>query len=147
MDKNKMNTAARALAILTFVALATGSALAQLAQSPIDIQAADLTIVDNLPALYFNYGTNVALTVVNTGSPDEFATVRQYLTRHYGTVSVNSAPAADLVAVLGLSTKDAEAVVAYRTAHGKFATIDDLRKVPGLEKIKLDDQAEALRFD
>lgn len=79
MDKNKMNTAAqqpwfrsaaRVLAILTFVALATGSALAQgLAQSPIDIQATDLTIVDNLPSLYFNYDTDIALTVINTGSP------------------------------------------------------------------------------
>lgn len=99
MDKNKMNTAAqqpwfrsaaRALAILTFVTLATGSALAQgLAQSPIDIQAADLTIVDNLPALYFNYDTDVALTVVNTGSPDEFATVRAVVPAGEGKLRVN----------------------------------------------------------
>ena len=98
MDK-KMNTAAqqpwirsaaRALAILTFVTLATGSALAQgLAQSPIDIQATDLMVVDNLPALYFNYDTNAALTVINTGSPDEFATIRAVVPEGAGKLRVN----------------------------------------------------------
>jgi competence ComEA-like helix-hairpin-helix protein len=89
-------------------------------------------------------------TMANKGanaSPDEFATVRQYLVRNYGIVAVNAAPAADLSAVLGLSAKDAEAVVAYRTEHGKFGNLEALLKVPGLEKIKLDEEADALRFD
>lgn len=80
-------------------------------------------------------------------SPDEFAAVREYLTRYYGVVAVNAAPAADLSAVLGLSSKDADAVVTYRTEHGKFASLDALAKVPGLEKSKLEAQADALRFD
>lgn len=82
-----------------------------------------------------------------TGSPDELALVRQYLTRYCGEVAVNTAPAADLSAVLGLSSKDAEAVVAYRNEHGKFANLEALAKVPGLDKSKLGEQAEALRFD
>jgi competence ComEA-like helix-hairpin-helix protein len=82
-----------------------------------------------------------------TGSPDEFAAIRQYLTRHYGLVAVNTAPAADLSAVLGLSQQDADGVVAYRSEHGKFANLEALTRVPGLDKSKLEDQADALRFD
>ena len=78
---------------------------------------------------------------------EEFATVRQYLTRVYGIVGVNTAPAADLTTVLGLSPEAADAVVAYRTAHGKFADVAALAKVPGLDKSLLEAQAEKLRFD
>lgn len=45
-------------------------------QTPIDIRNEDLTYDENLPALGFSYETKVNLTVVNTGSPGEFATVR-----------------------------------------------------------------------
>jgi carbonic anhydrase len=71
------SSAIRALAILTIGALATGSALGQgLAQSPIDILATDLVVDDSLPFLHFTYGDDVTLDVVNTGSPDEFASIR-----------------------------------------------------------------------
>ncbi len=47
-------------------------------QSPIDIRAEDLTLVSqqSLPALKFRYDRRATLDVVNTGSPDEEATVR-----------------------------------------------------------------------
>lgn len=82
-----------------------------------------------------------------TGSPEEFAAIRQYLTRHYGVVAVNTAPSADLSAVLGLSSQEADGVVAYRSEHGKFANLEALTKVPGLDKSKIEDQPDALRFD
>lgn len=47
-----------------------------LEQSPINIRAKDLKVVDNLPKLQFNYGTRVTLDVVNTGSPGGQATVQ-----------------------------------------------------------------------
>jgi competence ComEA-like helix-hairpin-helix protein len=93
---------------------------------------------------------DMVTTMANKGavaSSDEFAAIREYLTRYYGVVAVNAAPAADLSAVLGLSPKDADAVVTYRTEHGKFANLETLAKVPGLEKSKLEAQADALRFD
>jgi competence ComEA-like helix-hairpin-helix protein len=80
------------------------------------------------------------------GTEDQFATVKQYLTRYYGLVPVNTASAADLSAVLGLSSKDAEAIVAYRTAHGRFADIAALSKVEGVDKSKIEEQPEALLF-
>jgi DNA uptake protein ComE-like DNA-binding protein len=49
--------------------------------------------------------------------------------------------------VLGLPPKVAAAVVEYRTANGKFADITALEKVAGIDKAKLEEQPEALRFD
>jgi competence ComEA-like helix-hairpin-helix protein len=57
------------------------------------------------------------------------------------------APATDLAAVLGLSLQEAEAIVDYRKAHGKFADVAALLKVPGLDKSKIEADPDALRFD
>lgn len=81
------------------------------------------------------------------GTDPEFTLVRKYLARYYGIVRVNTATADELSAVLGLPPKVAAAVVAYRTANGKFADIAALEKVEGVDKAKLEEQPEALRFD
>jgi len=78
--------------------------------------------------------------------PKDLAIVRQYLKRFYGVVAVNTASAAELSAVLGLSAKDAQAVVDYRTARGKFADAAALKQVPEIDKTKIDEQPDALRF-
>jgi competence ComEA-like helix-hairpin-helix protein len=49
--------------------------------------------------------------------------------------------------VLGFSAKDAQAIVEYRTAHGKFADAAALAKVPGIDKAKIEEQPDAMRFD
>jgi competence ComEA-like helix-hairpin-helix protein len=49
--------------------------------------------------------------------------------------------------VLGFSSKDADAIVAYRDAHGKFADVDAVLKVPGIDKTKIEEQPDALRFN
>jgi carbonic anhydrase len=59
--------------------LLPGSAAAQLArprQSPINFLRRRITFVDRLPRIRFRYPEAVDVTLVNTGSPDEFATVR-----------------------------------------------------------------------
>lgn len=80
-------------------------------------------------------------------TPDEFRMIRRYLIRYYGTIRVNSASTEEFSAVLGYSPKDAAAIVAHRQAHGRFADVDALAKVPGLDRSKLDAQPEALQFD
>jgi competence ComEA-like helix-hairpin-helix protein len=77
----------------------------------------------------------------------QFGTIREYLTRFYGIVPINTAPAPDLAAVLGLSAKQAEAIVEYRSSHGKFADLPALLKVPGLDKDRLEADPDALKFD
>jgi competence ComEA-like helix-hairpin-helix protein len=81
------------------------------------------------------------------GTDPDFATIRKYLIRYYGIVRVNAAAAEELTSVLGLSAKDAAAVVAYRTAHGNFTDLAALEKVEGIDKAKLEEQPEAIRFD
>ena len=73
--------------------------------------------------------------------------IKQFMKRYYGLVSVNAASAAEFSAVLGLSAKDAEAIVAYRKAHGKFADAAALLKVPGIDRAKIESQPDALRFN
>jgi competence ComEA-like helix-hairpin-helix protein len=81
-----------------------------------------------------------------TASAKDLAIIRQYLQRFYGIVAVNTAPAAEFSAVLGLSAKDAQAVVDYRAVHGKFADVAALKQVPQIDKTKIDEQPDALRF-
>jgi competence ComEA-like helix-hairpin-helix protein len=91
----------------------------------------------------------VVITMATKGAnatDDEFATIKKYLARHYGVVAVNSAAADEFTAVLGLTPKDAAAIVEYRNANGKFADAAALAKVPGIDHAKIEAQAEALRF-
>ena len=81
------------------------------------------------------------------GTEPDFSLIKKYLTRYYGIVRVNTASAEELSAVLGLPPKVAAAVVDYRTANGKFADLAALEKVAGVDKAKLEEQPEALRFD
>jgi carbonic anhydrase len=45
-------------------------------QSPIDFRRRRITRVDRLPKVRFRYPETIDVTLVNTGSPGEFATVR-----------------------------------------------------------------------
>ena len=81
------------------------------------------------------------------GTEKDFALVKRYLTRWYGIVRVNSATPEELSAVLGLPAKVAAAVVDYRKEHGNFTDMAGLLKVDGVDKAKLEEQPDAMRFD
>ena len=81
------------------------------------------------------------------GTDPDFSLIKKYLTRYYGIVRVNTASAEELTAVLGLPANVAAAVVEYRTTNGKFTDLAALEKVAGVDKAKLEEQREALRFD
>jgi competence ComEA-like helix-hairpin-helix protein len=81
------------------------------------------------------------------GTPADFITIKKYLVRYYGIVRVNTATAEELSAVLGLPIKAATAIVEYRTTNGTFADLAALEKVAGVDKAKLEEQPEAIRFD
>jgi competence ComEA-like helix-hairpin-helix protein len=78
---------------------------------------------------------------------DQLAMITEYLIRYYGLVGVNTASPEDLSAVLGLSPKDAQAIVEHRTAKGRFADKAALLGVPGIDKSKIEAQSDAVRFD
>ncbi|MEZ5453820.1 MAG: helix-hairpin-helix domain-containing protein [Thiothrix sp.] len=47
-------------------------------------------------------------------------------------VNINKADAATLDTLDGIGEKKAEAIVAYRSEHGEFKTLEDLMEVPGI---------------
>ena len=92
----------------------------------------------------------VVVTMATQGAnatDEEFATIKKYLARQYGVVHVNTATAEELSAVLGLTAKDAAAIVEYRAANGKFADVAAIAKVPGVDKARIEAQFQALRFN
>jgi competence ComEA-like helix-hairpin-helix protein len=80
------------------------------------------------------------------GTAKDFEGVFNYLVHTYGKVFINTAPSAEIRAVLGLSAAEADAVVAYRTAKGAFADIEAVKKVPGIDVKKIDELTDALAF-
>jgi competence ComEA-like helix-hairpin-helix protein len=79
-------------------------------------------------------------------SDEEFARILEFLVSNFGVVAINTAKAEDLVKVLAISRKDADAIVAYRTAKGNFANLDAVKKVPEIDIEKLDQRKDSLRF-
>jgi competence protein ComEA len=80
------------------------------------------------------------------GTDDDFAEIIDYLVGHYGRINVNRGTAKDLATVLKVSDKDAEAIVAFRTANGPFADFDGLAKVPDIDMDTLKQNRDAISF-
>ena len=81
-----------------------------------------------------------------TGPSKDFERVLAYLCRTYGEIYINRAPPDEIAMTLGLSKKDADAVVAYRKANGSFADIDAVKKVPDVDIKTLDKRKDAIVF-
>ena len=77
---------------------------------------------------------------------EEFGPILEYLVATYGKVNVNTAPAAEIAQIAGLSQKEADAVVKYRKEHGKFEDFEALAKVPDVDARKLEKSRDALAF-
>jgi competence ComEA-like helix-hairpin-helix protein len=75
----------------------------------------------------------------------ETQAILAFLTERHGLVNVNAANTSELVA-LGLSKKDADAIVSYRTDRGPFADFAALRGVPGLDVDRLDAVRQRVAF-
>jgi competence protein ComEA len=72
------------------------------------------------------------------GTDDEFNEAVNYLAVHFpksavGRININKASAKELETRLDLPAKDAEAIVRYRVENGNFKSLDELKKVPGLD--------------
>jgi len=81
-----------------------------------------------------------------TGSEDDFETVFGYLRRHYGKVYINTAALDEMTTSLGLSVKDADAIVAYRKANGAFQDFEAVKKVPEIDVKALEAHRDAVAF-
>lgn len=84
------------------------------------------------------------------GTDEEFGEAVDYLTANFPKsavkINVNKASAKDLEAKLGITDKEAAAIVQYRQGNGGFKSIDDFKKVPGLDNAKIEAKKDRLIF-
>jgi competence protein ComEA len=83
-------------------------------------------------------------------SDADYATVLDYLSKNLGPlppkINVNKGSAADLARILGITAKQADAIVAYRTKNGDFKDLDSVKKVEGLDAAALDAKKDSIVF-
>jgi competence protein ComEA len=72
--------------------------------------------------------------------------MNHYSTEHGKQINVNQANAKELASMLGLSEKDASAIIAYRKQNGDFKTLADLTKVPGIDRKKIENDKTQITF-
>jgi len=85
------------------------------------------------------------------GSDEELEAVLRYLSTYFAPepprpLNINKARAVDLEAGLLLLRSQAEAVIDYRNKNGDFRSVEDLRKVPGLDFQKVESRKARLVF-
>jgi competence ComEA-like helix-hairpin-helix protein len=80
------------------------------------------------------------------GTEEDFLAVFGFLRRHYGRVYINTAALDEITTSLGMSNKDADAIVAYRKAHGSFQDLDAVKKVPDIDVKTLEEHKDAVAF-
>jgi competence protein ComEA len=55
-----------------------------------------------------------------------------------GKLNINTATSIEFQMLPGIGQKKADAIVAYRSAHGPFKAVNDLDKIKGIGKAKLE---------
>jgi competence protein ComEA len=77
----------------------------------------------------------------------EFNEIVDYLAAHFPkTINVNNAAAQDLAGALELTAKESEAIVHYREEKGSFKSVEDVKKVPGVDAKKIEAKKDRLSF-
>lgn len=82
-------------------------------------------------------------------SDEDFPIILDYLSTHFlgeapQPLNLNTASQIDLEAGGGLLRREAAAVIQYREKHGRFQSLDDLKKVPGLDFRKIERRRDAM---
>ncbi len=86
------------------------------------------------------------------GSDEEFDQVVQYLTKNIQAgskepkLTINKASAKAIEAALGVTAKEAQALVEARS-KSPFKTVDDLKKVDGVDAAKIEAKKDKLSFE
>jgi len=84
-------------------------------------------------------------------SDHEFRVVLEYLAKNYPAdevpkVNVNRATAIQLESGLSLRRSEAAAVLAHRAKHGEFKSIDDLKRIEGVDPAKFEAKKDRIAF-
>jgi len=84
-------------------------------------------------------------------SDEDMQIVLDYLSRNYPAsdlppINVNKCRAIDLESGLSLTRSQAALVIQYRAKNGDFKSIEDLKKVPGVDTAKIEAKKDRLVF-
>lgn len=80
------------------------------------------------------------------GTKDDAGHAASYLSWRYGRVNVNSAAVDELVRVLEVPPAQAEAIVEYRNHEGTLKSLEDLKRIPGVDGADLGRKADRIVF-
>jgi competence protein ComEA len=85
------------------------------------------------------------------GTEQEFNAIVDYLVKNFPAdevpkINVNKAEAIEFESGLSLRRSQAAAIIKYREKHGKFKSIADLKKVPGVDAAKIEAKKDRLIF-
>jgi competence protein ComEA len=75
---------------------------------------------------------------------DEWRLIERYIDTNLALILVNKAAAEELQLTMDVTPEVAAAIVKYRQDNGPFKTVDDVKKVPGVDAAKVD--ARTSRF-
>ena len=76
----------------------------------------------------------------------QIQSIKDYLVKNFAQVNVNKAPSAEIASILDITPAQADAIVNYKTDHGVFKSVSDLKKVPGLESVELDSKKDRIAY-
>jgi competence protein ComEA len=145
---------------LAFLTLACGALRAQLAEGPgreqtqklcSDCHELERSISLRQDRDGWKATLNKMISLGAQGTEQEFSAVLDYLSRSYPAQAlpplyVNTAKAIELETRLSLRRSEAAAVLEYRAKHGSFKSVEDLKKVPGVDPRKIERKKDVLRF-
>jgi competence protein ComEA len=85
------------------------------------------------------------------GSDQEIAATIDYLAAHFAAeeiprLNVNKATQIELESRLSLKRSEAAAVIQYRDKNGPYKTVDELKKVPGIDGAKIEAKKDRITF-
>lgn len=85
------------------------------------------------------------------GTEKEFRAVLEYLVKNFHAaevpkINVNTARAIELESGLSLKRSQASAIIQYRAKNGPFKSIEDLKKIPGVDVEKIEAKKDRLSF-
>jgi competence protein ComEA len=83
--------------------------------------------------------------------PDVLSRIISYLAMNLpaeaiGKLNINTATRIDFETMLSLKRSAAAAIIEYRDKNGNFKSVDDLKKVPGVDADKVDAKKDSLTF-
>jgi competence protein ComEA len=80
------------------------------------------------------------------GADEDWNQILEYLDRNFSLILINKSDAKQLTNTMDVPDEIAVAIVEYRDRQGRFAAIEDLKKVPGLDASKVEARKDRFIF-